>query len=67
MPDDWFSPKEEVLYLYLSANPWACSCSLGYLRRYMDDYELNFYVRDGRDIRSAPDSVVREQRFILKG
>ncbi|XP_024120405.1 leucine-rich repeat-containing protein 24 [Oryzias melastigma] len=58
VPDDWFSPKEEVLYLYLSANPWACSCSLGYLRRYMDDYELNFYVRDGRDIRSAPDSVV---------
>ncbi|XP_044040191.1 platelet glycoprotein Ib alpha chain [Siniperca chuatsi] len=58
MPDDWFSQKEEVPYLYLSANLWACSCSLGYLRRYLDDYELNVYVRDGPIIRSDAESVV---------
>lgn len=58
MPDDWFSAKEEVYYLYLSANPWACSCSLGYLRRYLDDYESNVYVRDGTIVTSDGDSVV---------
>ena len=58
MPDNWFSQKEEVPYLYLSANPWACSCSLGYLRRYLDDYELNVYVRDGPIIKSDGESVV---------
>lgn len=58
MPDNWFSQKEEVPYLYLSANPWACSCSLDYLRRYLDDYELNVYVRDGPVIKSDADSVV---------
>ncbi|MEQ2248943.1 hypothetical protein ILYODFUR_024341, partial [Ilyodon furcidens] len=57
MPDGWFSQKEEVPYLYLSENPWACSCSLGYLRRYLDDYEANVYVRDGPIIRSDVDSV----------
>ena len=58
MPDNWFSQKEEVPYLYLSANPWACSCSLGYLRRYLDEYELNVYVRDGPIIKSDGESVV---------
>lgn len=58
MPDEWFSRKEEVPYLYLSANPWACTCSLGYLRRYLDDYELNVYVRDGPEIKSDAESVV---------
>ncbi|PWA19183.1 hypothetical protein CCH79_00019709, partial [Gambusia affinis] len=58
MPDGWFSQKEDVPYLYLSLNPWACSCSLGYLRRYLDDFELNIYVRDGADIRTDVDSVV---------
>lgn len=58
MPDGWFSQKEDVPYLYLSLNPWACSCSLGYLRRYLDDFELNIYVRDGAEIRNGVDSVV---------
>ncbi|XP_047241760.1 platelet glycoprotein Ib alpha chain-like [Girardinichthys multiradiatus] len=58
MPDGWFSQKEEVPYLYLSENPWTCSCSLGYLRRYLEDYEANVYVRDGLIISSDVDSVV---------
>lgn len=59
MPDDWFIHKEEVPYLYLSANPWACSCALGYLRRYVDDYEFNIYTRNGSDITNNVNSVVR--------
>ena len=59
MPDDWFSQKEEVPYLYLSDNPWACSCSLDYLRRYIDDYDYNIYIRDGLEIKLTPESVVR--------
>ncbi|KAF3698206.1 Platelet glycoprotein Ib alpha chain [Channa argus] len=58
MPDDWFSQKMEVPYLYLSANPWACSCSLDYLHKYLNDYELNFYVRDGIIINSNSESLV---------
>ncbi|XP_042368217.1 platelet glycoprotein Ib alpha chain [Plectropomus leopardus] len=58
MPDDWFSPKTEVPYLFLSVNPWACSCALGYLRRYLEDYEFNVYVRDGKIIISDGESVV---------
>lgn len=58
MPEDWFSQKEEVPYLYLSANPWACSCALDYLRRYLDEYETNVYTRSGPSITNDPDSVV---------
>ncbi|XP_073330938.1 uncharacterized protein [Pagrus major] len=67
MPDGWFSQKEEVPYLYLSANPWACSCSLGYLRRYLDDNEMNVYVRDGPIIRSDGESVVCDSPQRFKG
>ncbi|KAK2863424.1 hypothetical protein Q5P01_002957 [Channa striata] len=58
MPDNWFSQKVEVPYLYLSANPWACSCSLDYLNKYLNDNEMNIYVRDGPIINSDADSVV---------
>lgn len=58
MPDGWFSPKEEVPYLYLSANPWACSCSLGYLHRYLEENEFNIYTRSGPLITNNPGSVV---------
>ncbi|KAL3050947.1 hypothetical protein OYC64_001262 [Pagothenia borchgrevinki] len=58
MPDGWFGPKEEVPYLFLSANPWACSCSLGYLRRYIDEYDYNVYVRDGPILTTDSWSVV---------
>lgn len=58
MPDGWFSQKMEVPYLYLSANPWACSCSLDYLRTYLEEYESNVYTRDGPVIRSDAESVV---------
>ncbi|KAI3376421.1 hypothetical protein L3Q82_016442 [Scortum barcoo] len=58
LKDNWFRQKEEVPYLYLSANPWECSCSLGYLRRYLDEYEFNVYVRDGPIINNNVESVV---------
>lgn len=58
VPDNWFSSKEEVPYLFLSPNPWECSCSLGYLHTYLDMYETNFYVRDGPDINNDAESVV---------
>lgn len=58
MPDNWFSKKEEVPYLYLSANPWACSCSLDYLRTYLNNYDYNVYTRDGPIINNDAESVV---------
>lgn len=67
MPDDWFSPKEEVPYLYLSANPWACFCSLGYLHHYLDDNDFNVYTRSGPLITNDPDSVVRTAAPLLTG
>ncbi|XP_058480784.1 platelet glycoprotein Ib alpha chain [Solea solea] len=66
MPDNWFVKKEEVPYLYLSINPWACSCSLGYFHQYLGDHELNFYVRDGPNIRSDAESVVCDSPPLLK-
>lgn len=62
MPDDWFSQKEEVPYLYLSDNPWACSCSLGYLRSYLEEFEFNIYIGDGPSRYNSPDSVVSLDR-----
>uniref|UniRef100_A0A8C9X7P8 Uncharacterized protein n=1 Tax=Sander lucioperca TaxID=283035 RepID=A0A8C9X7P8_SANLU len=41
-----------------ASNPWACTCSLGYFHRYLGEYELNFYVRDGLVINNDADSVV---------
>ncbi|XP_038586430.1 platelet glycoprotein Ib alpha chain [Micropterus salmoides] len=67
MPDDWFSQKKEVPYLYLSSNDWVCTCSLGYLREYLDEYELNVYVRDGTIIRSDAESVVCDSPPSHKG
>ena len=61
MPDGWFSQKEEVHYLYLSTNPWACSCSLTYFHTYLVKYSYNIYVRDGAEISLDDRSVVRTQ------
>lgn len=58
LPNDWFIKKEEVPYLYLSANPWACSCSLSYLHKYLNEHEFNVYVRDGPIIQVDVESVV---------
>ncbi|XP_057710834.1 reticulon-4 receptor isoform X2 [Corythoichthys intestinalis] len=58
VPDDWFNPKEDVPFLFLSANSWACFCSLTYLSAYLGDFFFNFYVRDGTIISRDPRSLV---------
>ncbi|CAL8241208.1 unnamed protein product [Merluccius merluccius] len=68
MPDDWFSMHDiGIPYLFLSANPWLCSCSLGYLNEYLNDYESTVYVRDGTLIKVDAESVVCESPVSLRG
>ncbi|KAM9835431.1 platelet glycoprotein Ib alpha chain [Syngnathus typhle] len=67
VPDDWFNPREDVPYLYLSDNPWACSCSLMYLHTYLQDFSFNFYVRDGKSIEREPKSLVCQSPERSKG
>lgn len=64
MPDDWFSTKPDVSYLYLSANPWTCTCSVGYFRRYLEEYEYNVYTRDGENIQADVESVVSVIKYL---
>uniref|UniRef100_UPI0037E98E27 platelet glycoprotein Ib alpha chain-like n=1 Tax=Semicossyphus pulcher TaxID=241346 RepID=UPI0037E98E27 len=58
MPDGWFSQKEDIPYVYLSANPWDCTCSCLYLQTYLNEYDTNIYVRDGPIIQSGALNVV---------
>ncbi|XP_070978161.1 platelet glycoprotein Ib alpha chain [Oncorhynchus clarkii lewisi] len=57
MPDQWFSAKPEVPYTYLSQNPWACFCKVGYLKKHLDDQGFNVYTRDGIIITPDEESV----------
>ncbi|XP_072552657.1 uncharacterized protein gp1ba isoform X2 [Salminus brasiliensis] len=43
LPDEFFSSKPELPYVYLSQNPWLCSCQVGYLQQYLDDQGHNVY------------------------
>lgn len=47
MPDEFFSSKPELPYVYLSHNPWLCSCSVGYLHRFLNDQDYNIYKHNG--------------------
>ncbi len=59
MPDHFFSSKPELPYVYLTHNPWLCSCTVGYLHSFLNDQEHNVYMHDGpNDIVPAADSVV---------
>ncbi|KAK9954804.1 hypothetical protein ABG768_016845 [Culter alburnus] len=59
MPDGFFSSKPELPYVFLSYNPWLCSCAVGYLHSYLNDQEHNVYKHDGpNDIIPAADTVV---------
>ncbi|KAM9407941.1 uncharacterized protein gp1ba isoform 1-T1 [Salvelinus alpinus] len=57
MPDQWFSAKPDVPYTYLSQNPWACFCKVGYLKKHLDDQGFNVYTRDGIIITPDEESV----------
>nr|XP_057921691.1 uncharacterized protein LOC131124845 isoform X1 [Doryrhamphus excisus] len=67
LPDDWFSQKEWVPYLYLSANPWACFCTLTYLHTYLQDYSSNFYVRNSTHIEVNANRLVCDSPQRFKG
>ncbi|RXN08471.1 platelet glyco Ib alpha chain-like protein [Labeo rohita] len=59
MPDGFFSSKPDLPYVYLTNNPWLCSCAVGYLHSYLNDQEHNVYMHDGpNDVVPAADSVV---------
>lgn len=49
MPNDWFSSKPELPYVFLSKNPWACFCNVGYLQVYLDDQAHNVYIHTNPD------------------
>nr|XP_020514045.1 platelet glycoprotein Ib alpha chain-like [Labrus bergylta] len=53
MPDGWFSKQGEVPYLFLTDNPWDCTCSNLYLQIYILEFDTNFYIRDGPNIRDG--------------
>lgn len=58
MPDGFFSSKPDLPYVYLSYNPWLCSCSVGYLHSFLNDQEHNVYKHEGpNDIVPGADSV----------
>ncbi|XP_077598812.1 uncharacterized protein LOC144213961 [Stigmatopora nigra] len=67
LADDWFNPREDVPYLFLSANPWACACQLVYLNTYLKDFYFNFYVRDGPIKSVDPKSLVCHSPPRFKG
>ncbi|XP_052450949.1 platelet glycoprotein Ib alpha chain [Carassius gibelio] len=59
MPDGFFSSKPELPYVYLTHNPWLCSCAVGYLHSFLNDQEHNIYMHEGpNDIIPAADSVL---------
>ncbi|XP_065131772.1 uncharacterized protein gp1ba [Paramisgurnus dabryanus] len=59
MPDGFFSSKPDLPYVYLSYNPWLCSCAVGYLHSYLNDQEHNIYKHKGPDeIIPGSDSVL---------
>ncbi|XP_066526805.1 platelet glycoprotein Ib alpha chain [Hoplias malabaricus] len=43
MPDDFFSSKPGLPYVYLSQNPWLCNCPVSYLQSYLEDQGENVY------------------------
>ncbi|KAK7132897.1 hypothetical protein R3I93_019220 [Phoxinus phoxinus] len=52
MPDGFFSSKPELPYVFLSYNPWICSCAVGYLHSYLNDQDHNVYKHE------APNGLV---------
>ncbi|XP_026887233.2 platelet glycoprotein Ib alpha chain [Electrophorus electricus] len=59
MPNEFFSSKPDLPYVFLSQNPWQCSCEVGYLQRYLEDQGHNVYQNTGpTTLENNPESVV---------
>ncbi|KAG7464561.1 hypothetical protein MATL_G00166950 [Megalops atlanticus] len=68
MPDQFFSNFPEIPYVFLSKNPWICSCEAGYLPSWLDDQLSNVYLHTGpTTIMNDPESVVCDSPSRLKG
>ncbi|XP_067301457.1 platelet glycoprotein Ib alpha chain [Pseudorasbora parva] len=59
MPESFFSSEYDIPYVYLSQNPWLCSCAVGYLHSYLNDQEGSIYKHDEiKGVVLSPQSVV---------
>ncbi|XP_036404316.1 platelet glycoprotein Ib alpha chain [Megalops cyprinoides] len=68
MPDQFFSNFPEIPYVFLSKNPWICSCKVGYLSSWLEDQVSNVYMHTGpKSIINDPESIVCDSPSQLKG
>ncbi|KAJ8387421.1 hypothetical protein AAFF_G00156590 [Aldrovandia affinis] len=63
MPNQFFSRMPNLPYVYLSKNPWVCSCEVAYLSTWLEDQGHNVYVHTGPShIVNDPESVLHPPR-----
>ncbi|XP_017543466.1 platelet glycoprotein Ib alpha chain [Pygocentrus nattereri] len=73
LPDEFFSSKPELPYVFLSKNRWVCSCQVGYLEKYLNDQAHNVYIHGNRtmdlkgSVENVPESVVCFEPPFMKG
>ncbi|KAL7863845.1 hypothetical protein AOLI_G00152650 [Acnodon oligacanthus] len=64
LPDEFFSSKPELPYVFLSKNRWLCSCQVGYLQKYLEDQEHNVYIHTNRTM-DLKASIVNDAESVL--
>ncbi|XP_036447030.1 platelet glycoprotein Ib alpha chain [Colossoma macropomum] len=73
LPDEFFSSKPELPYVFLSKNRWLCSCQVGYLQKYLEDQGHNVYKHTNHtmdlkaSVENDPESVVCFEPLFMKG
>ncbi|KAL6484098.1 hypothetical protein MHYP_G00089710 [Metynnis hypsauchen] len=73
LPDEFFSSKPELPYVFLSKNRWVCSCQVGYLQKYLEDQGHNVYKHSNRtmdlkdNVENGVDNVVCFKPPFMKG